>query len=314
MEALRAGFLGRVGVLTQPERRAGRGGKLRGTPVRERALELGLEVLPDNLPDAIPVGSIRAPELVMVMAYGVLLKKSFLEWADWGTYNLHASLLPRYRGASPIETAIAEGDGVSGVTLMKMIPRMDAGPMGPATEIPLERGETRETLRRKVAGEAGLMVSAQLAGIRKGRVDFRAQREEEATYCRILTKEDAFLDFESPAVVLERRIRAFQPWPGSCFEHAGAILKAGAAMVVDQGRHRGGAGRVRAVGREGVDIQCGEGILRLLQLQRPGGRMLPADEFLRGYRLSEGDTFQGKRAFPLTSTKPFQHPTRQKTC
>ncbi|MBN2386925.1 MAG: methionyl-tRNA formyltransferase [Anaerolineales bacterium] len=217
-----------VGVVTQPDRPAGRGRILVPPPVKETALRLGLPVIqPERLRQPVAMDQLRtwAPDLIVVTAFGQILKPEVLELPLHGCINVHASLLPRGRGAAPIQAALLAGDAETGVTIMRMDPGVDTGPLYASRAIPIAAEETAGTLFAKLALLGADLLLETLPGILNGELQPRPQPAEGVTYAAMLKKEDGRLDFTRPAVELERRVRAMNPWPGAFFDWQGASLK-----------------------------------------------------------------------------------------
>lgn len=273
-----------AGVVTQPDRPAGRGGRVVPPEVKVAALELGLTVLqPDSLRDPATVEQIRAlaPDLTVVAAFGRILPRAVLAIPRRGNVNVHASLLPRWRGASPIAAAILAGDAETGVSIMEMAPKMDAGAVISQARLPIAPHHTTGNLEPQLA-ELGAQALADalppwLAG------DMAAVPQDEAlvTYCGIIRKEDGHLRAEMTAAEAERAVRAYDPWPGACVEYNGQRLGVWAATVDDSVRAPAGATLV--IDRRPA-IAFREGALVLHEVQRPGAKRLPGDVFLNGER------------------------------
>lgn len=284
------------GVLTQPDRRSGRGRSLRPNPIKNWAIQSNIPVMDPVKPGVEEAKWIRSlgAELVLVMAYGHILNNELLDVASSGCFNLHASILPKYRGASPIETAIAMGEEKTGVTLMEVIPRMDAGPVIDSEIVVIDEDDTGPQLRSKIADACYPLLSRNLSSLLSGDYKKNQQNEEEATYCRKLTKSDGCLDFNLTAEELACRSRAFSDWPGSFFLHEGSILRVGKMVRVSNyqklkpGERRGG-------NQKSLIIGTGEGAVEILELQRPGAKMLPIQDFLRGYSLPNEIIFSSSR-------------------
>ncbi|MFP6886843.1 MAG: methionyl-tRNA formyltransferase [Opitutales bacterium] len=279
-----------VGILTQPDRPSGRGRKLRPNPVKAWASEHGIPV---REPEKLGEGEAswlqeEGADLSLVIAYGHILSRQLLDAPDRGTFNLHGSLLPAYRGASPAETALAEGETETGVTLMRVVPRMDAGPMVDRETVPIEQGVDGPSLREKLAEACVPLLRRNLATLLAGEATEEPQDEDQATYCRKLRKEDGALDFRASATVLARRVAAFRGWPGSFFDLRGTSVKVGAAEA-GEGNIDAKPGAVILPDCGGLALCTGAGVLNLLELQRPGGRMMPANDFLRGFPLEAGE-------------------------
>lgn len=290
-------------VLTQPDRPAGRGMKLQASAVKHYALEHGLEVAqPPSLRRAgkFPVEAAAAvdrlretPHDVMVVAaYGLLLPQEVLEIPRYGCINIHASLLPRWRGAAPIHRALEAGDTESGITLMQMDAGLDTGAMIEVARTPIDPSDTTTTLHDKLAAQgARLIVDALSTLERTGALAATPQPAEGVTYAEKIGKHEATLDWRAPAAALARQVRAFDPFPGGVATlEDGTALKVWAAQAVETGgaSAQGEPGTIVAVAPDGVVVACGEGALRLTQLQKPGGKRLPVREFLAGTALTAG--------------------------
>lgn len=295
-----------LGVMTRPDRPAGRGKQLRANAIKRWALDRGLRVWQPERPGEAEVALFREKgvELALVMAYGHLLRRALLEAPLRGTYNVHTSLLPAYRGASPIQAAIASGDDETGVTLMKMVPRMDAGPVVDRECVRVDRRDTALDLEEKLARACVPMLRRNLEAMASGTAAVREQEEASASYCRKLTKEDGTLDFERPAGLLARRVNALHPWPGVGIPVGETVVKAGRADF-ESGAAEGEPGTVLGTGAGALRVAAGDGVVRLLELQRPGGRMLPAEGFLRGFPISPGTVLPSRPMTELVRGQPF---------
>ena len=274
-----------VAVYSQPPRPAGRGQRLQCSSVHEYAERRGLDVrTPVRLRDEAEQSSFAALELdvAVVAAYGLILPKSILDAPRLGCLNVHASLLPRWRGAAPIERAILAGDSETGVTIMQMEEGLDTGPMLLAERVPIEPSTTKPELEEALAHlGAGLLLRA-LDGLVAHALVPRAQPDDGVTYAKKLERDEGRLDWSRPAAVLERAVRALTPQPGVFFVHAGERIKVLAADVVDA------AGAPGTVIDDRLTIACGEGSLRALRLQRAGRGPVDAAAFLRGYAFPPG--------------------------
>ena len=272
-------------VLTQPDQRSGRGRKLQPNPIKQWALESNTPVRDPQKPTIEEVNWLKdlGVELVLIMAYGHILEEELLDVAPFGSFNLHASLLPQYRGASPIETAIAMGEEKTGVTLMKVVPEMDAGPILDAEVISIESSDTGSRLRGKIAQACVPLLKRGLSRIFTGDTLCRPQVEEEATYCRKLSKLDGQLNFFLPANELANRTRAFSAWPGSYFFYDDVLLKVGKMSVLSCGDLL--PGQRDSEKAKSLIIGTTKGAIEVLEIQKPGGKMLAISEFLRGFDL-----------------------------
>jgi methionyl-tRNA formyltransferase len=275
-----------VGVLTQPDRRSGRGRQLQPNAIKSWATESGIEVRTPIQPTDEENKWIKEKEadLVLVMAYGHILSQKFLDSAQQGCYNLHASLLPAYRGASPIETSLACGDDKTGVTLMRMVRKMDAGPVVDQESIPITKEDTGASLREKLAKACVPLIDRNLTELLCGEATEREQDPNGVTYCRKLGKEDSYFDFSLTAEQLECRSRAFQAWPGSVFFYEGIPLRVGECRVSTEKHYKPGE---LVVEDSKLLLGTGERALQILQLQKPGGKMLAVSDFLRGFPIKQ---------------------------
>ncbi len=268
-----------VAVLTQPDRPAGRGKKLTASPVKQYALEQSLPVLqPQTLRDPEIVDTLAAlqPDLMIVAAYGLLLPQSVLDIPAHGCLNVHASLLPRWRGAAPIQQAILAGDEETGVCLMQMEAGLDTGPVFASRAIRIGDEETAGELHDRLAATGGELLVEHLTDILSGARQAEPQDEARATYAGKIQTADARLDWSEDAATLARKVRAYNPVPGAWFEYGGERIKCWAATTLDSAE--ASAGTVLEAGRSGIDVACGSGSLRLTELQRPGRRRIPAGE------------------------------------
>jgi len=263
-----------VAVYTQPDRPAGRGQKLMPSPVKQLALQHGLPVMqPATLRDAEAQHALAAlqPDLMVVVAYGLILPQAVLDTPRLGCINSHASLLPRWRGAAPIQRAIEAGDSESGVTVMQMEAGLDTGPMLLKVRTPIGPSDTGGSLHDRLAALGAQAVVEAVARLQAGSLPGERQDDTLATYAHKLSKDEARLDWQRPAAELERLVRAFNPWPICHSSLAGDVLKVHAARLVPG---QGEPGRILAVGKDGLTVACGTGALQLTRLQLPGGKPL----------------------------------------
>jgi methionyl-tRNA formyltransferase len=299
----RAGFSVPL-VLTQPDRPAGRGMKLQASPVKRYAQEHGLAVAqPPSLRRAgkypaeatAAIEQLRATphDVMVVAAYGLILPQEVLDIPPRGCINIHASLLPRWRGAAPIHRAIEAGDAETGITLMQMDVGLDTGAMISETRTAISAEDTTATLHDRLAQDgASLIVESLIELERSGKLAATPQPADGVTYAEKIGKHEAALDWSRPAAVLARQVRAFDPFPGGVGTlEDGTSIKIWAAVPTDAPSGRA-PGTIADVSPEGVVVACGEGALRLTQLQKPGGKRLPVREFLAGSTLAAGQRFQ----------------------
>jgi len=276
-----------VAVYTQPDRPAGRGRALTPSPVKLEALKRGLPVLqPETLKAEVSRDALRAlqPDVMVVVAYGLLLPQAILDIPRYGCWNVHASLLPRWRGAAPIQRAIEAGDTQTGACLMQMEKGLDTGPVLLAQRMDIGPDETAGQLHDRLAQLGAQTLADGLGLLRAGmRPVPQPQSAEGATYARKLEKSEARLDWSQPADVLARKVRAFDPWPIAEGDVAGEVVHIHRAVALD-GVHTATPGTVLNAGRDGIDIACGSGALRLRVLQRAGGKAITAADYLNARR------------------------------
>ena len=285
---LEAGFAVPL-VLTQPDRPAGRGQRLQASPVKELALAHGLPVhQPVSLRDPAAVAPLAAcgADVLVVAAYGLILPQAVLDLPAQGCINIHASLLPRWRGAAPIHRAIEAGDRETGITLMRMEAGLDTGPMLAQESVSIEAGDNTARLHDRLARLGAHMIVAALP--RLSSLTASPQPAAGVTYANKITKQEAALDFRDAADVLARRIRAFDPFPGTVATLDGQAIKVWHAVAEAAA---GNPGTVLAAGGDGIVVACGQGALRLLEVQKPGGRRLACADFLAGTPLTAGRRF-----------------------
>jgi methionyl-tRNA formyltransferase len=296
-----AGFIIAL-VLTQPDRPAGRGMKLAASPVKRFAVEHGLQVAqpaslrrngkyPQEAAAALDLLRATPHDVMVVAAYGLILPQEVLDIAPHGCINIHASLLPRWRGAAPIHRAIEAGDAESGITLMQMDAGLDTGAMIREGRVAITCADSTATLHERLAQlGADLVVEALRDLERDGALASTPQPQDGLTYAEKVSKHEAALDWRRPAAVLARQVRAFDPFPGAYGTLDGVAYKIWAAEPVE---YAGGedAGVIVEAGAQGVIVACGQGALRLTQLQKPGAKRLPVRQFLAGSPLSKGQRF-----------------------
>ncbi len=278
-------------VLTQPDRPAGRGMQLMPSPVKQVALAHGIPVdQPEKLRTDAQQATLRAvkAEILVVAAYGLILPQAVLDLPRHGCVNIHASLLPRWRGAAPIQRAIEAGDSETGITIMQMDAGLDTGGMLLKRAIPIAPDDTTASLHDKLAALGGEMIVDALHRIALCELAPVPQPAEGVTYASKIAKTEAVLDFREPAEVLARRLRAFDPFPGGVASIDGQTIKLWRA-IAEAGT--GEPGVILGADGHGVRVACGNGVLRLTELQKPGGKRLAAADFLRGLPLQAGQRF-----------------------
>ena len=301
------GFCEVVAVFTQPDRAVGRGQKVQFNAIKGWACARSLPVFqPEKLDDGVlcQLRDLKA-DVSMVFAYGHILKDPFIAAPRLGTLNLHTSLLPAYRGASPIQTAIACGETLTGVSLMRIVRALDAGPVADVERIAIGEDATGSDIEGQLARACVPLVARSLPRLQSGSLAFVEQDHGAATYCRRLAKEDGVIDFRKPANEIARRINGLNPWPGVSVGLGGTSLKFGRAVSLESDQaHEPGV--VLEADTSALRIGTGKGILRVLEIQRPGGRMLPAVEFLRGFPVPAGTCLPSAEMPCLRSATPFR--------
>jgi len=260
------------------------------SPVKRRALELGLTVhQPTTFKTADALETLRAAQVdaLIVVAYGLILPASALTLPRWGCFNIHASLLPRWRGAAPIQRALLAGDAATGVTIMRMEAGLDTGPMLASSRVSIEADDTAKSLHDRLAPVGAQLMAETLEGLHYGRAREVAQPAEGVTYAAKIGKGEAPIQWQRSAEEISRQVRAFNPWPMAETRLNGEQLRIWAAEAIESPASQGTAspGSVLTATPEGIDVVCGSGILRIRNLQLAGRKPLPAAEFLRGQRL-----------------------------
>jgi methionyl-tRNA formyltransferase len=281
-------------VYTQPERPAGRGRKLKASPVKELALEHGIEV---RQPESLKGGETQQalaelhPDVMIVAAYGLLLPQEVLSMPRLGCLNIHASLLPRWRGAAPIQRAILDGDAETGVTIMQMDVGLDTGEMLYKLTTPITAEDNAGHLHDRLAELGARAIVEALQAIQAGTITPEPQDDTLANYAKKLNKAEAAIDWHQPAALIARQVAAFNPWPVAQTQLEEKVLRIWEAEALPESVSAG-PGSVVAEGKQGIDVACGEGTLRLKRIQLPGGKPLSAAEFLNGRSL-DGMTLGG---------------------
>ena len=280
-----------VGVYSQPDRPAGRGRKLIPGPVKQLALQHAVQVFqPVSLNHAEVQRELAElkPDLMVVVAYGLILPQLVLDLPGRGCVNLHASLLPRWRGAAPVQRAILAGDSESGVCLMQMEAGLDSGPVLAEVRTDIRNDDTGGALHDRLSQLAAGLLVTHLDDLEQGKLEPHMQDEALVTYARKLDKSEAAIDWQQDAACLERQVRAFNPWPVAQTRYAGKALRIWEATAINGS---GTAGQVVATGKQGIDVACGSGCLRLLEIQMPGAKRLSAADFLNA-RNVDGAMFE----------------------
>lgn len=279
-----------VAVITQPDKPKGRGKAVQYTPVKEKALEYDLPVYqPVKVREESFVKELEAmkPEVIVVVAFGQILSKEILDMPKYGCVNVHASLLPKYRGSAPIQWAVIDGEKESGVTTMLMNEGIDTGDMLKTTVISLDEKETGGSLFDKLAIAGADLLVETLVELESGTVTRTPQEEEKATHAKMLNKTMGLIDFTKSAVEIERLIRGLNPWPSAYTGLDGKTLKIWDADVVEK-EADGEPGEIVEVGKNHVYVKTGKGLLELKEIQLEGKKRMEMEAFLRGYSLEKG--------------------------
>jgi methionyl-tRNA formyltransferase len=296
-----------AGIFTGVDRPSGRGQSVRPNPVKAWSEGRGIPVAQPAKLDPAAHEALKAlrPDVVLVVAYGRILREDFIAIPRIGTLNLHASLLPKFRGASPIQTAVAEGEGETGMALMRIVRELDAGPVAAVQRVPIGPLDTAQDLESRLAAAAIPLLARTLPLLAAGDLVFVPQDHAAATFCRRMDKADGVLDFGAPARVLAARVNGLHPWPAVFVDLGGSAVKLGQADALD-----GGVGvppgTVTGSDGAGILVATGQGLLRLRRLQRPGGRMLEAADFLRGFPVPAGTLLPSRPMPALVAGAPFR--------
>lgn len=281
-----------VGVVTQPDRPKGRKRVLTPPPVKEAALQAGIPVMqPERMRSPEAIEELRAwqPDLIVTAAYGQILPKAVLEMPRLGCINVHASLLPRYRGGAPIHHAIMNGESKTGVTIMYMVEGLDTGDMISKVEVPIEDSDDVGTMFEKLAQAGAELLIETLPDIEQGTAARIPQDESEATYAPNITREQERIDWSRSAREVFNHVRGLHPWPVAHTLWDGVVLKIWRCEVLaDTGSDSAVPGTVLAVQPQGIDVRCGTGIVRITNLQPAGKKAMPVSDFVRGGKLTEG--------------------------
>ena len=280
-------------VVTQPDKPKGRGKEMQYTPVKEAALKHGIEVYqPRRIREAECVEKLRQynADIMVVIAFGQIIPKEILEMVPYGCVNVHASLLPKYRGAAPIQWSIIDGEAVTGVTTMQMDEGLDTGDMLLKTEVPITAEETGESLHDKLAKAGAALCVETLAKLQEGSIVPEKQGESPTAYARMLDKKLGNIDWTKSAVEIERLVRGLNSWPSAYTYWNKKVVKIWKASVTDENSNEQ-VGTVVKVEKDGFYVQTGNGILKVLELQIPGKKRMDAGAFLRGYTIEPGEVF-----------------------
>ena len=279
-----------VAVVTQPDAPAGRGKQLTPSPVKQWALAQGLPVLqPPSLKPPEVVEQLRAyqPDVIVVAAFGQILRRTVLDMPPHGCVNVHGSLLPRWRGASPVSAAIAAGDDITGITIMRMDVGLDSGPMLSARAEPIRPDDTTGSLMARLAHIGAALLVETLPGYLRGDIASQIQDETQVTLCRQIKKEQGRIDWQRSAIEIDRHVRAMSPWPGAFTMLNGKLLKIGRVRAEEADVSGVPIGQVR-IEKTAVFVQCGADVLQLIEVQPEGKKMMSAPDFARGHQTLAG--------------------------
>ncbi|RKD24143.1 methionyl-tRNA formyltransferase [Ammoniphilus oxalaticus] len=274
-----------IAVVTQPDRPKGRRRELTPPPVKEAALQHGLRVFqPEQLQDEAAVDHICSlqPDLIITAAYGQILPKRLIDLPTYGCINVHASLLPRYRGGAPIHQAIIDGNDETGVTIMYMVEKLDAGDILTQVKVSIEADDTVGLLHDKLARAGSQLLLETIPLLIEGMIEPRPQEESEVTYAWNIQREDEKIDWTRSAQEIYDQIRGLNPWPVAYAKLEGKVLKIWRAKVVDPQRQGDEPGTIVNVADEGIDVACGAGLLRLLEVHPSGRKKMSVSDFVRG--------------------------------
>ena len=278
-------------AVTQPDKPKGRGKEMQFTPVKECALKYNIPVYqPRRVREAECIEELRKYEadIMVVVAFGQILPKEILEMTKYGCVNVHASLLPKYRGAAPIQWSIIDGEEVTGVTTMQMNEGLDTGDMLLKVEIPIEEKETGGSLHDKLAAAGAKLCVETLVGLEEGTITAIPQGETTTSYAKMLDKQLGNIDWSKSAIEIERLIRGLSPWPSAYTDWNGKVMKIWDAKVV-RDTIEGKVGSIVKVEKDAFFVQTGDGLLKVCELQIPGKKRMDAGAFLRGYQIKEGE-------------------------
>ena len=277
-------------VVTQEDRRRGRGKKFHPTEVKAKALELGLEVFqPESINSNDSIKKLKEidPDIIVVAAYGQILKKEILEMPKYGCINIHASLLPKYRGAAPINRAIMEGEKETGISIMQMAEGLDTGDILSVEKIDIEENDDSQIVHDKLALLGGKMVTRTIRDISSGEIEKVKQDDDKATYAEKIFRDTGLIDWNMKGQDLKNFIRGLKPWPGAYTLYEGKSLKIDEIEILDK-KNDEELGKVIEVSEEGIAVNCSDSTILIKVFQFPGKRMMKAEDYLRGNEFDEG--------------------------
>lgn len=287
-------------AVTQPDKPKGRGKEMQPTPVKAAAQKLGIPVYQPRRvrePECVEELKKYQADVIVVIAFGQILPREILELTPYGCINVHASLLPKYRGAAPIQWAIIDGEKVTGVTTMQMDEGLDTGDMIMKTEVPIAEDETGDSLHDKLAAAGAKLCVETLEAVKNGTAVFEKQGESPTAYARMLDKKMGNIDWKEPAARIQRLVRGLNSWPGTYTCWDGKVMKIWRAEAEPESTGTGGGngnaapGTVVDTDKDSFAVQTGDGILRVFELQIPGKKRMETGAFLRGYALEKGTVF-----------------------
>lgn len=277
-------------VITQMDRRRGRGKKVQYPAVKEKALELGLEVYqPENVNTEESIEKIKSlePDFIVVAAYGQILRTEILEIPKYNIINIHASLLPKYRGASPINWAIVNGDEKTGITIMEVEEGLDTGDMVLKEEILIEEDDDASIIHDKLAEIGGCLVVKAMKSLEDGTATLTPQDDELSSYASKLSREDGEIDWSKTAIQIRNQVRGFKPWPSAFTNYKEERMTVHWIDLVEEDSP-GEIGEIVKVSKDGIYVKTGDGLAKIVELQFPGNRSMKAEDYLRGNNIEEG--------------------------
>jgi len=283
-----------LSVITQPDKPKGRGRKMTPSPVKQRAIDYGIDVLqPEKASGREFCELIRGkePDVIIVVAFGQILKNEFLDIPEFGAINIHASLLPNYRGAAPVHWAVMNSEEKTGLTAMKIDENLDSGPILLQEEVPIFSGETAGALYERLAALSGEFLIKTLKGMAEGNISEKAQDHAKATYAPKIGRKMALINWDQPANKISALIRALDPWPGAFTTFQGKEIKLFLSSVMDENKPDLTPGRVFGKLDEGIAVETAKGIVLVKELQMPGKKRLAAKDLLLGFQIDEGAVF-----------------------
>ncbi|MDE6431955.1 MAG: methionyl-tRNA formyltransferase [Opitutales bacterium] len=292
-------------IVSQPDRASGRGKILKPTAISAWALDHSINLLRPSKPDMELAAALGTCDLILVMAYGHILREHILSLPRLGIFNFHASILPKYRGASPVETALACGEQLTGVSLMEVIPQMDAGDVVDTEIIAISPDDYAPDLYDKLAQGSVHLLDRQLGNLINGNIVKHPQDAQAATYTRKIMKQDGQIDYNLSVIEIFNRIRGFHAHVGTFTKLHDTVLNIGHCKILDTDKIFTQPGQILSIDKSDILISTKQGILAVSELQRPGGKLLKIREFINGFSLNIGDIFESAHAENIVSNQPF---------